>query len=140
MYSRAVRKEGVSLPNYPAAPKKLQSCHDTNILNNAYPSGLVERSNCCQGRETLTPNPQYGSTTPQRRDLSTVRSRHAVTGCVRAEILHGYTGPTVAPASRMTPPGPGPGTTLTFRSRFQHCDDASRSRYHDDAFRSGNGR
>ncbi|MED6268937.1 hypothetical protein CHARACLAT_027967 [Characodon lateralis] len=144
---------GVKLPNYPAAHRKLQSIHNADILNNVYSEdetmsvaggtraretstfrtinqtsvNLLEAFTSSAGSQTSTPSPQYASTAPQHRDLSTPRSRHGVPGCTRDEVLHGY----------------------CYRSR--HRDDASRSRHRndtsrsrsrhlDDSFRLGNGK
>ncbi|MED6295472.1 hypothetical protein CHARACLAT_032213 [Characodon lateralis] len=42
----------IKLPNYPAAPKKLQSIHNTDILNNVYKTMSVADST--QAKETST--------------------------------------------------------------------------------------
>ncbi|MED6250247.1 hypothetical protein ATANTOWER_027697 [Ataeniobius toweri] len=51
---------------------------------------LLEAFTSSAGSQTSTPSPQYASTAPQHRDLSTPRSRHAVPGCARNEVLDGY--------------------------------------------------
>ncbi|MED6234393.1 hypothetical protein ATANTOWER_028552 [Ataeniobius toweri] len=45
----------IKLPNYPAAPKKLQSIHNTDILNNVYSEDeTMSVADSTQAKETST--------------------------------------------------------------------------------------